>query len=110
MAKNESLQGALDLLVLKILAKRGPLHGYGITMQIEQISEEVLRVEEGSLYPAMHRMEEAGWIRAEWVSTEGSKRRARYYEITKEGRKRLAAEQLRWTAVTGAVSRVLALA
>jgi transcriptional regulator len=110
MAKNESLQGALDLLVLKILAKRGPLHGYGITLQIEQISDEVLRVEEGSLYPAMHRMEEAGWIKAKWVSAEGSKRRARYYEITAEGRKRLEAEELRWNAVTGAVSRVLALA
>lgn len=110
MPKNESLQGALDLLVLKILAKRGPLHGYGITLQIEQISEDVLRVEEGSLYPAMHRMEEAGWISAEWVSAEGSKRRARYYEITPAGRRRLEAEELRWNAVTGAVSRVLALA
>lgn len=110
MPKNESLQGALDLLVLKILAKRGPLHGYGITLQIEQISEDVLRVEEGSLYPAMHRMEEAGWIKAEWVSAEGSKRRARYYEVTPEGRRRLEAEELRWNAVTGAVSRVLALA
>ena len=96
--------------MLKILAKRGPLHGYGITLQIEQISEDVLRVEEGSLYPAMHRMEEAGWIKAEWVSAEGSKRRARYYEITQEGCRRLEAEELRWNAVTGAVSRVLALA
>jgi transcriptional regulator len=110
MAKNESLQGALDLLVLKILAKRGPLHGYGITLQIEQISEDVLRVEEGSLYPAMHRMEEAGWIQAAWMSAEGGKRRARYYEITQAGRQRLEAEELRWNAVTGAVSRVLALA
>ncbi len=110
MAKNESLQGALDLLVLKILAQRGPLHGYGITLQIEQISDDVLRVEEGSLYPAMHRMEEAGWIKAEWVTPGGSKRRARYYEITRAGRKQLEAEELRWNAVTGAVSRVLALA
>ena len=106
MAKNESLQGALDLLVLKILAKRGPLHGYGITLQIEQISDDVLRVEEGSLYPAMHRMEEAGWIKAEWGASENN-RRARYYTITTAGRKQLATEQDKWMAVAGAVTRFL---
>jgi transcriptional regulator len=106
MPKPDSLQGSLYLLVLKILARRGPLHGYGITTQIEVISKEVLRVEEGSLYPALHRMEEEGWIRAEWITTE-NKRRARVYEITAAGRKQLAAEEARWTAVTTAVGRIL---
>lgn len=106
MPKPDSLQGSLYLLVLKILARRGPLHGYAITTHIEQISNEVLRVEEGSLYPALHRMEQEGWIRAEWVMTP-NKRRARVYEITAAGRKQLAAEEARWTAVTTAVGRVL---
>src|SRR5881628_2521695 len=106
MARQEAFQGSLPLLVLKILARRGPLHGYGITVRIEETSEEVLRVEEGSLYPALHRMEEAGWVKARWVTTE-NKRRARVYEITAEGRKRLATEQQRWTAVNAAVARVL---
>jgi PadR family transcriptional regulator, regulatory protein PadR len=106
MPKPDSLQGSLYLLVLKILARRGPLHGYAITTHIEQISNEVLRVEEGSLYPALHRMEEEGWIRAEWVTT-ANKRRARVYEVTVAGRKQLAAEEARWTAVTTAVGRIL---
>jgi transcriptional regulator len=106
MARQDSLQGSLPLLVLKILARRGPLHGYGITTQIENMSEEVLRVEEGSLYPALHRMEEAGWIKAKWVTTENN-RRARLYEITAAGRKQLEAEQLRWQAVTAAVGYIL---
>ena len=72
--------------MLKILARRGPLHGYGITVRIQEISEDVLRVEEGSLYPALHRMEEAGWIKAKWLTTE-NKRRARVYEITADGRR-----------------------
>jgi DNA-binding PadR family transcriptional regulator len=74
MSRQESFQGSLPLLVLKILARRGPLHGYGITVRIEEISEEVLRVEEGSLYPALHRMEEAGWIKAKWVTTQNKRR------------------------------------
>lgn len=106
MPKIDSLQGSLDLLVLKILSRRGPLHGYGLAVAIEQISDEVLRVEEGSLYPALHRMEEAGWIRAEWTITENN-RRARVYDITAKGRKQVAAEEARWQAVTGAVARVL---
>src|SRR5258706_13770912 len=81
----DSLQGSLPVLVLKILARRGPLHGYGITAQIEEMSDNVLRVEEGSLYPALHRMEEAAWVDARWVKT-GNKRRARGYEITAAGR------------------------
>ena len=106
MTRQDSLQGSLPLLVLKILARRGPLHGYGITTQIEAMSGDILRVEEGSLYPALHRMDEAGWIKAKWVTTE-NKRRARLYEITAAGRKRLGEEEARWRAVTTAVGQVL---
>jgi transcriptional regulator len=93
-------------MVLKILGRRGPLHGYGITAQIESMSKDVLRVEEGSLYPALHRMEEEGWIKARWVTTE-NKRRARLYEITAAGRKQLEDEEVRWKLVTAAVGQVL---
>ena len=106
MKRQDALQGSLPLLVLKILVRRGPLHGYGITTQIERMSDEVLRVEEGSLYPALHRMEDHGWIKAKWVTTE-NRRRARVYEITTAGRKQLAAEEGRWRSVTAAVHQVL---
>jgi PadR family transcriptional regulator, regulatory protein PadR len=106
MAKTDSLQGTLDLLVLKILSRRPRLHGYAIMSAIGEMSNEVLRAEEGSLYPAMHRMEEAGWIRAEWVKKD-SGRRARVYELTAEGKKQLAAEERRWEMVTSAVNRIL---
>jgi PadR family transcriptional regulator, regulatory protein PadR len=106
MARQDSLQGSLPVMVLKILGRRGPLHGYGITAQIESMSKDVLRVEEGSLYPALHRMEEAGWIKARWVTTE-NKRRARSYEITAAGRKQLEDEEVRWKLVTAAVGQVL---
>jgi transcriptional regulator len=106
MAKMDALQGSLDLLVLKILSRRPRTHGYGIMAAIRETSEDVLRAEEGSLYPALHRMEEAGWIQAEWVKKE-SGRRARVYELTAAGRKQLAAEEVRWSAVTAAVQRVL---
>ena len=106
MAKADSLQGSMDLLVLKILSRRPGLHGYAIMSAIQDISGEVLRVEEGSLYPALHRMEEAGWIRAEWVTKETG-RRARLYELTAAGKKQLGAEESRWQAVTLAVNRVL---
>jgi PadR family transcriptional regulator PadR len=109
MARTDSLQGSLDLMVLKILERRGPLHGYGITTHIEEMSQEVLRVEEGSLYPGLHRMEEAGWIKARWSITD-NKRRARIYEITSQGRKQLEREESRWNAVNAAVLRVLKLA
>jgi PadR family transcriptional regulator PadR len=109
MAKADSLQGSLDLLVLKLLSRRPRLHGYAIMSAIRDTSEEVLRVEEGSLYPALYRMEESGWIRAEWVSKD-SGRRARIYELTAAGKRRLAAEELRWQAVTSAVNRVLRMA
>jgi PadR family transcriptional regulator, regulatory protein PadR len=106
MARQETFQGSLPLLVLKILARRGPLHGYGITVRIQELSRDVLRVEEGSLYPALHRLEEAGWIRAKWVTTEQN-RRARLYELTAAGRSRLTAEEDRWRDVNAAVARVL---
>jgi PadR family transcriptional regulator, regulatory protein PadR len=106
MAKTDSLQGSLDLLVLKVLSRRPKTHGYGIMAAIKDASEEVLRAEEGSLYPALHRMEEAGWIRAEWV-TKDTGRRARIYELTASGKKQLAAEEVRWSMVTTAVNRVL---
>ncbi len=106
MPKPDSLQGSLDLLVLKILSRRPGLHGYALMTAIHDTSRDVLRVEEGSLYPALHRMEEAGWIRAEWMIKD-SGRRARAYELTAAGKKQLAAEELRWQAVTSAVNRVL---
>jgi transcriptional regulator len=106
MPKPDSLQGSLDLLVLKILSRRPRLHGYAIMSAIKDHSGEVLRAEEGSLYPALHRMEEAGWIRAQWI-TKDTGRRARLYELTAAGKKQLAAEESRWQAVTSAVNRVL---
>jgi transcriptional regulator len=101
-----SAQTALDLLVLTILERRGPLHGYGIATAIEDLSEEALRVEEGSLYPALHRMEELGWIDAEWRMSE-TKRRARFYRVTKAGKKQLESEAKRWLSFSAGVGRVL---
>ena len=109
MPKPDSLQGSLDLLVLKILSRRPRLHGYAIMSAIQDIAGDVLRVEEGSLYPALHRMEEARWIRAQWITKENG-RRARLYELTAVGKKRLATEESRWEAVTSAVNRVLRMA
>jgi transcriptional regulator len=106
MAKADSLQGSLDLLVLKILSRRPGLHGYAIMSAIKDASGDVLRAEEGSLYPALHRMEEAGWIRAKWITKENA-RRARIYELTAAGKRQLAVEESRWQSVTSAVSRVL---
>jgi PadR family transcriptional regulator, regulatory protein PadR len=106
MPKTDSLQGSLDLLVLKILSRRPRLHGYAIMTAIKDWSGDVLRAEEGSLYPALHRIEEAGWIRAEWI-TKDSGRRARIYELTAAGKKQLDVEESRWQAVTSAVNRVL---
>jgi PadR family transcriptional regulator PadR len=106
MPKLDSLQGSLDLLVLKILFRRPNLHGYAIMMAIKQASGEVLSAEEGSLYPALHRMEEAGWIRAEWI-TRGTGRRVRIYQLTGAGKKQLTAEETRWQAVSSAINRVL---
>lgn len=106
--KSDILRGTLGLLILKTLS-RGPLHGYGITLEIQELTKDVLRIEEGSLYPALHRMEREGWIRADWKRSENN-RRARYYELRKEGRKRLEQEAKRWTQLTKAVSEVLQIA
>ena len=95
----------MPLLVLSILHRRGPLHGYAITSHIQDLSD-VLRVEEGSLYPSLHRMEEAGWIRARTITTQHN-RRARAYEITAAGRRQLETEEARWRSVTDAVNYVL---
>jgi transcriptional regulator len=100
------MQGSMDLLVMKTLLRKGRLHGYAIMSAIRERSGDVLRVEEGSLYPALHRMEEAGWVRAEWV-TKDSGRRARVYELTAKGKKQLAAEEPKWQAIAKAVNRVL---
>lgn len=106
MPKTDSLQGSLDLLVLKILSKRPGLHGYGIMSAVRDASGEVLRADEGSLYPALHRMKESGWIQAKWITTDAG-RRARIYELTAAGRKQLTTEEERWRMVTSAVNRVL---
>ena len=106
MPKPDSLQGSLDLLVLKILSRRPGLHGYAIMTAIKDWSGDVLRAEEGSLYPALHRMEEAGWIRARWITKENG-RRSRIYELTVAGKKQLDAEESRWQEVISAVNRVL---
>jgi PadR family transcriptional regulator PadR len=103
--KSDVLQGTLALLVLKTLA-RGAMHGYGITLHIQRVSSDLLRVEEGSLYPALHRMEQDGWISAEWGMSENN-RRARYYRLTATGRKQLAEEEKSWARLTQAVASVL---
>ena len=108
-AKTDVLQGTLTLLVLKTLAAQGRMHGYAITAHIQRVSAELLRVEEGSLYPALHRMEQDGWVRAEWGTTEKN-RQARFYAITAAGRKQLAAEQESWARLTDGVARVLRFA
>ncbi len=106
MAKSDALQGSLDLLVLKILSRRSRLHGYAIMSAIQDLSGEVLRVEEGSLYPALHRMEEAGWIRGAWIIKENGQR-ARVYELMAAGKRQLGEVESRWHSVTLAVNRVL---
>jgi PadR family transcriptional regulator len=103
--KNDNLQGTLALLVLKTL-EQGPMHGWGITLHIERISNEALRVEEGSLYPALHRMEQERWIVSEWGTSENN-RRARFYRLTALGRRQLSTERQNWKKITGAVALVL---
>jgi PadR family transcriptional regulator, regulatory protein PadR len=106
MRKLDSLQGTLDLLVLKILSRRPRTHGYGIMAAVKDCSDDLLHVEEGSLYPALYRMEEAGWIRAEWVKKDTG-RRARVYELTPAGKKQLGIEQTRWQSASAAINQVL---
>jgi transcriptional regulator len=104
--RNDILQGTLALLVLKSLAAQGRMHGYAITSHIQRVSDDTLRVEEGSLYPALHRMEQAGWVKAEWGTTE-KKREARFYVLTTAGRRQLAQEQEQWNRLPLGVGRVL---
>jgi PadR family transcriptional regulator PadR len=104
--KNDILQGTLVLLVLKTLAANKRMHGYAITTQIQRASAELLRVEEGSLYPALHRMEQHGWLRSDWGVTEKN-REARFYTLTAKGRKQLALEEESWAKLTEGVGRVL---
>ncbi len=104
--RNDILQGPLALLVLKTLASNGRMHGYAITAHIKNVSANLLRVEEGSLYPALHRMEQDGWLRSEWGVTE-RKREARFYTITRRGHRQLAEEEACWTQLTDGVARVL---
>ena len=107
--RNDILQGTLAMLVLKTLAVRGALHGYAVTQHIQEASAELLRVEEGSLYPALHRLEQEGWIEGSW-GTSDTGRQARFYALTRAGRKQLAAEQESWARLTEGVERVLGFA
>lgn len=104
--RNDVLQGTLALLVLRTLSAQGPMHGYAITAHIQRVSADLLRVEEGSLYPALHRMEQDGWLRSEWGTTEKN-RQARFYSVTPAGIKQLAREQESWSRLTTGVGRVL---
>ena len=107
--KNDILQGTLVLLILKSLASNKRLHGYAITTHIQQVSAQLLRVEEGSLYPALHRLEQEGWVRAEWGKTEKN-REARFYSLTAQGKKQLMQEEESWKRLTEGVERVLGYA
>ncbi len=104
--KNDILQGTLALLILRTLATGKRMHGYAITAHIQTVSGELLRVEEGSLYPALHRMEQDGWVRAEWGMT-AKNREARFYSLTARGRKQLQQEEEGWTRLTEGVARVM---
>ena len=104
MARLDLLQGTLDMLILQTL-RWGPRHGYAIAIAIRTGSGEVLQVETGSLYPALHRLEKHGWVKAEWGETE-QKQRAKFYELTAAGRKQLASEESRWAALTAAIARL----
>lgn len=103
--KKDILQGTIDLLVLRTLS-RGAMHGYAITTHIARVSDDLLRVEEGSLYPALHRMEQEGWLRSSWGTTDKN-REARFYELTARGRRQLEAERESWARLTEGVARVM---
>jgi PadR family transcriptional regulator, regulatory protein PadR len=106
MSKIELLQGTLDMLVLRILSA-GPMHGWGIAQRIQLLSKDVLQVEEGSIYPALYRMEHRGWIDAEWGQSENN-RKAKYYQLTKEGQKQLASESRDWARICAAIGSIMA--
>ena len=106
--KTDLLQGTLDLLILRTLAT-GPMHGWAIAQRIQQVTEDVLQIAQGSLYPALHRLEQEDWIEAEWGTSEAN-RPAKFYQLTKAGKKQLAAEEENWERIAGAVARVLSQA
>ena len=106
--RSEVLQGTLDLMVLKTLDAMGPLHGYGVARRIEQLSEEMLRLNEGTVYASLQRLAQKAWIRSEWGASENN-RRARFYSITKTGRKQLAREAESWERISSVIGRVLRL-
>jgi transcriptional regulator len=103
--KSDLLQGTLDMLILKIAAL-GPVHGYGISLRIRQISKEVLQVQQGSLYPALHRLEKRGWLEAHWGESENG-RQAKFYKLSRKGRKQLAAEESNWNRLSEAVHVIM---
>ena len=103
--KSDLLQGTLDMLILKIVAL-GPVHGYGISLRIRQISKEALQVQQGSLYPALHRLEKRGWLASEWGESDNG-RQAKFYSLSAKGRKQLEAEQSNWLRLSGAVTQIL---
>jgi PadR family transcriptional regulator PadR len=103
--KSDLLQGTLDLLILKTLELQ-PMHGWGISQRIQQTSEDVLQVNQGSLYPALHRLEDQGWISADWKTSENN-RQAKYYELTRRGRRQLAEEKENWIRLSAAVARIV---
>jgi len=105
--KTEVLQGTLDLMVLKVLEGLGPIHGYGIARRLEQISENLLHMNQGTLYPALLRLQQKGWITSKWGASENH-RRARFYSLTKTGRKQLTAEEESWEQTAALIARVLA--
>jgi transcriptional regulator len=106
--KTEVLQGTLDMMILKTLHALGPLHGFGIARRIEQVSEDVLTLNEGTVYTSLLRLQQQGWITSEWGTSENS-RRARFYSITKKGLKQLAVETENWNRISGVIGRVLRL-
>jgi PadR family transcriptional regulator PadR len=108
MAKND-LQGALDLLILKSLSQLATMHGYGIVLHIRRVTDELIIVEEGSLYPALHRMEQSGWIRASWAVTEYG-RKAKYYALTRAGKEQLSSREKNWEQVAKGVQAILRFA
>jgi PadR family transcriptional regulator, regulatory protein PadR len=103
--KSDLLQGTLDMLILKIVTL-GPIHGYGISQRLRQISKEVLLVQQGSLYPALHRLEKRGWLKAEWGTSENG-RQAKFYKLSAKGQKQLESEQSNWNRLAGAVASIL---
>jgi PadR family transcriptional regulator PadR len=105
-AKTDVLQGTLDLMVLKTLEALGPLHGYGIARRIEQISENLLQLNQGTLYPALLRLQQRGWINSEW-GTSDNNRKAKFYDLTQAGRRQLAVEAKNWERISGVMTRLL---